>query len=346
MPRRAGGLVTLLFSGLLLAGLEISSLAQTAVTTVPVGFIRVPVAAAVDAANPSLTAVSVPFYGSALYAGAVTGLSGSQVIVVNGANWTAGQFVSPPTFCRIKSGAGTGGFFPVTANTATQLTLNTGNVSLVGVSPTGSNQVQVLAGDKIEIVPANTLGGLFGTATVPFQTGANAAAADNVLLFNGTSWSVFYHNGTVWQSPIAAGDQSGVVVPPDGAMFVVRRATAPLSVYVAGTVPDSPEVLVLPAALSRFVGNRFPADTTLSGLGIHSNPNWKKGASAAQSDNLLVWNGVTWESFFHNGTQWRRAGSFLNFNSHPIPVGAGFFAVRKPGGTGDVLVSLPLPYTF
>jgi len=139
-----------------------------------VGFIRVSVAGAQDAANPSLTAVSVPFYGAASYAGAVTGLGGAQSIVVSGAGWTANQFVSPPTFCRIKSGAGTGAFFPVVSNTTTQLNLSTGSVSLVSGTATTPQQVQVLAGDKIELVPANTLGGVFGAGTVPFQTGVKS----------------------------------------------------------------------------------------------------------------------------------------------------------------------------
>jgi hypothetical protein len=216
----------------------------------------------------------------------------------------------------------------------------------VSGTPTSPQQVQLLAGDKIEIVPANTLGSVFGTTSVPFQTGAGPATADNILLFNGTGWSVFYHNGTTWQSPGTAGDQAGAVIPPDGAFFVVRRSTAPLSVYVAGTVPSTQEVLYFPVAASRFVGNRFPADTTLAGLGLHLNLNWRKGPSAAQADSLLVWTGATWQSFFHNGTQWRRAGSFQNFDTLPVPAGSGVFVARKPGGTGDALVSLQLPYTF
>jgi len=318
------------------------------VTTVPVGFIRVAVAGAQDAANPSLTAVSIPFYGTALYAGAVTGLAGSQTVVVNGAGWTPGQFVSAPSFFRIKSGAATGAFFPVASNTATELLLNTGGVALVGGTPNGQNQVPVMAGDKFEVVPANTLGGVFGSVAVPFQTGASAAVADNLLFFNGTGWGVYYHNGSVWQSPGVAGDQAGAVIPPDSAVFVVRRSIQPLSVYVAGTVPSTQEVLHLPLAASRFVGSRFPTDTTLAGLGLHQSPHWRSGVSASQADNVLVWNGLsgTWESFYHNGVQWRRAGSFLDFNAHPVPAGSGVFVVRKPGGSGDTLVSLPLPYTF
>jgi len=265
---------------------------------------------------------------------------------VNGAGWTVNQFVSPPTFCRIKSGAGTGAFFPVASNTATQLNLMTGSAVLVSGTPTAANQVPVAVGDKIEIVPANTLGSVFGSATVPFQTGANASAADNVLLFNGSGWSVYYHNGTAWQNPAVPGDQSGAVIPPDNALFVVRRSVAPLSVYVAGTVPSTQEVLYFPVSASRFVGNRFPTDTTLLGLGIHASPEWKKGPSAGQADTLLVWNGGTWQSFYHNGTHWRRAGSLQNFNAHPVAAGSGIFVVRKPGGAGDALVSLPLPYTF
>ncbi len=337
--------VNLLGFVLLLGGVSVNAWAQTVVTTVPVGFIRVQVAGATDAVTPSLTAVSVPFYGAATYAGVLTSVDGAQTVSATGAGWAANQFVAPPTYFRLKSGVSTGRFFLVSANTASQLTLNTVGGALVSTTA-GANQVQVQVGDKFELVPANSLGAVFGTTSVPFGTGATAAVADNLLLFNGSDWKVYFHNGTQWTAAVGGGNQNETVIPPDSAIFILRRSTTAISVYLAGTVPSTSEVAVLPTAASRFLSNRFPTDTTLLGLGVHASPNWRSGASAAQADNLLLWNGATWESFYYNGGQWRRSGSLLNFNSQAVLAGSGVFVLRKSGGTGDTVVSFPLPYTF
>jgi len=323
-----------------------AALGQTVVTTVPVGFVKVTVAGAADATKPSLTALSVPFYGAVSYAGTISSVDSTSALSSSAAAWTSGQFVSAPTLLRIKSGASTGRFFLISANTSTQVSLTTGGYSLVTTTPTVGTQLQVAVGDKFEIVAANTLGSVFGAGSVALQTGASASVADNVLAYSPSTngWITYFHDGASWRDAAVSGNQNNVVIAPDAALFVLRRATTAVDLYFSGTVPSTNEVADWAGSSGRFFGNRFPVDTTLGALGAHTSPNWKSGLSAGSSDNILVWNGSTWSCFYYNGTHWRRAGSLKDFDTQALPAGGGMFITRR--GTSSVTGTLQLPYTF
>lgn len=338
IAKRVCIIVMLLFRGV--------SLAETSVTTIPVGFIKLTIAGALDVSTPSCTPASIPFYGQALYVGKITSVSGPQSLSVKEPGWIVNQFTSSPTYCRIKTGAATGAFFLVSSNTNSQLNLNMGLKAFVSSPAANSQQLQVVAGDQVEVVPANTLGGIFGFRMVPFQTGIDASTADNILFFNGTNWSVYYHNGNGWRAPGATTDQSETIIPPDEAVMVLRRGLTSLTIYFSGVVPSTQELLFLPH-ISRFVGSRFPVNMTLRETGIQLNSGWLTGISAARSDNLLMWNqeARTWDNFFYDGIRWRKAGSFLSWDEQPIPAGSGVFIIRK-NTTAETVITFPLPYVF
>ena len=317
------------------------------VTTIPVGFNTSVVPAAVDASNPSSTVLSAPFYTPADFTGAVGSVDSANQLSITGAAFAAGQFTATPHLARMKSGPSAGRFFLITSHTATQLTVDALGYSLTSAAPASTTQTQVTVGDSCEILPANTLGTLFGTSTVPFQTGATAADGDNVYLFNGTSWDVFYHNGTNWKRSGSLVNQNNAVVYPDRGLFVLRRATTPLNLTFLGTVPSSTERTDFPGAVSSFKSVRFPVDTTLLGLSLQSLPNWLAGATAADSDNVYLWNGTSWSVFYYNGANWKKSGSLVNANTQVIPLGTAMFVVRQSAATGSqsTLVQT-LPYTL
>jgi uncharacterized protein (TIGR02597 family) len=319
------------------------------VTTVPVGFNTSAVPAAIDANTPSSTVISVPFYQPADFTGAVASVDSSNQLSISGASFTpspgAGDLVTVPHLARLKTGASVGRFFIVTANTATQLTLDTATAgyTLTTGAP-NTTQAQVVAGDSVEILPANTLASLFGSATVPFQTGASANAADNVYLFNGTGWDVYYNNGTNWKKSGSLANQNNTIVLPDKGMFILRRAAAPLNLTFLGTVPSSSERTDFTGPASTFKANRFPVDTTLLGMGLQGLPNWLAGASASAADNVYLWSGTGWNVYYYNGTNWKKSGSLTNQNTTPIPLGTAMFVVRQStaaGSTSTLVQALP-----
>jgi uncharacterized protein (TIGR02597 family) len=323
------------------------------VTTIPVGFTTSTIPAAPNGSTPSNAAISVPFYRPAEFTGAVGSVDSSNQLSISGATFTpspsAGDLVTVPHLARLKTGASVGRFFIVTANTATQVTLDTATAgyTLTTGSPS-TTQAQVVAGDSVEILPANTFGSLFGTSTVPFKTASTADVADNVYLFNGTSWDTYFHNGTNWRKNPGFTNQNNTVILPDRGLFIIRRdTTGPLNLTFLGTVPSTSERTDYPGPGSTFRSNRFPVDTTLLGLGLQTMPTWQSGSSAGAADNVYLWNGTTWSVFYYTGSIWRKSPAFNDQGATPIPAGTGIFVVRQSSAQGSASTLLQtLPYTL
>jgi uncharacterized protein (TIGR02597 family) len=328
------------------------------VTTVPVGFTTPAIPAAIDANTPSSTVISVPFYAvdATNFVGAVSSVDSSNQLSISGATFTnPNGFVTPPHLARLKSGSSVGRFFIITANTATQLTLDTATAGYALTSGTPSNtQAQVNVGDSVEIFPASTLSTLFGftAATVPFQQGSSAGAADNMYLFNGTSWDVYFFNGTTqhWRKSGNLNNQDNTVVLPDRGIFIVRRATSPLNLTFLGTVPSTTERTDVAGAGSTFKSSRFPVDFTLAGatnpLNLQTLSNWLGGTSAGAADNVYLWEGTSWGVYFYNNTtgHWRKSGNLNNQDTKVIPLGTAMFIVRQStaqGNTSTLVQTLP-----
>lgn len=309
------------------------SFAQTATTT-PVGFFKLTFAAG------QTTSATAVLENDAVDLGTLSAI-GSNTLTDGSKAWTASQFagVAFPYVAQITTGTEAGRVFKITANTATVLTVDSAGIDLTTI---------LVAGAKYRLVPIDTLGSLFGAATVPFQTGASAAAADNVLIWDiaTQAWLTYFHNGTSWRRTGSLVNQNNTVILPDTALFVFRRGATPLEVVLTGAVPTvAPKFFLKPAA-STFVGNPQPADTTLLNSGAAASPGWLTGASAASADNLLVWNGTGWFTFFHNGTSWRRTGSLVNQNTFVITAGTPMFVFRRSNpATNQSYLATPLAYT-
>ena len=324
--------------------------AQTATTT-PVGFVTVTIPAATDASTPSNTVVSVPLYGTADYVSTVATIDSTTQFTMTGAAWIAGAYAnaSAPRLVRVKTSttaAHVGRFFLISGNTVNQLTV-TLPVTVTDVATTLS------VGDSCEIVPANTLGSVFGTAATPptLTGGTSPNVADNVLIFDGTTWQTYFWTGAtgspvnIWKKtgPL---DRSSTVIFPDEAVFVIRRdITAAATVTLMGTVPSTAEQTDIAAAGSTFLSNRFPVDATLGGLGLQSLPSWVAGASPTTADNVLIFDGTTWQTYFWTGAVgspvniWKKTGP-LDRSSTPIPTGTGVFIIHA-GAAAALTQTLP-----
>lgn len=321
-------------------GFVFSASAQTTtVSTTPVGYLTAAIPASPDGVNPSNTVVSVPLYSTAVYAGAITSVDSSTSFSSGSAAWATNQFTASPTLVRIKTGANTGRNFLITANTATQLTVNTDGFDLT----------QLLSvNNTFEIIPANTLGSLFGTNSVQFQTASTASGADNLLLFNGASWDIYYNNGTNWKKSGSLNNQNNTVIYPDEAIFIERFGLSSLSLTFMGVVPSGTERTDLPGPGYAFMANRFPTDTTIASFGLQALSGWQSGASASGAgDNLEIFNGTNWDVYYYNGTNWKKSGSLLTQDSTTIPAGSAVFILRQSSasGTSATLVQ-NLPYAL
>ena len=317
----------------LAAGLGFSnlSLAQS-VTTPPVG--------AVSLTMPQgITALSLTLEDAPVYSGAVTALS-SASITTSTATWTASAYsvVSSPFAVRFRSGALAGSYFKITANTGNVLTLDTKGLDLSTV---------VLVNDTYSILPVDTLGTLFGTSAVDFQTGSSAALADNIFIWSGSAFFSFFHNGTNWRRTGSLSNQNDTVIMPDDGFMVVRRSATPLNFTITGQVRDFNTRPKLNGSSFTLVANHYPVDRLLSSLPFRTSNNWTTGASALVSDNVFIWSGSAWLSFFHNGTSWRRTGSLSNQDSFLVTAGSPFFVRRISSPTTlNAYTSFTMPFTL
>jgi uncharacterized protein (TIGR02597 family) len=352
---------------LALAALACANLVSAQVTTVPVGFNTATITPA-SGGTPMGTVVSAPFYAvdSTNFQSTVSSLDSTSSFSLTGAAF--GDLVTVQHLARIKGGtAGSiGRFFKITANTATQVTVDTASTGYTLVSGAPSTtQVQLVVGDSVEIVTANTFGSLFGTTTgtVPFQQGSAANAADNVYLWNKQfqNFDVYFFKNDAappqWRRSGSGANQNNTVIFPNEGMFILRRGTAPLSLTFLGTVPSTNERTDYVGPSSSFLNSRFPVDFTFAGatnpLNLQNLPSWLAGSAANGTDNVYIWNIAfqNWDVYFYKNdavpTQWRRSGSGANQNNTTIPLGSAMFILRRStaAGTTSTLTEL-LPYSL
>ena len=346
----------------------VATLPAQTVSTVPVGFNTSTIAPASNATTPTGNVVAAQFYQIAVFQGALSSVDSSNQISFTGANF--GNLTTVPHLARFKTGNSTGRFHLITANTTTQLTLDTSDAdstpdikgyALTTGAPTLS-QTQVAVGDSVEVVPANTLASLFGaTGGGIFQTGTSAGQADNVLLFNqkNQTWDTFYPSSSTghWrQSGNLNPNLDNTVVLPDRGIFILRRSTSTSNnnVTFLGTVPSTTEKTDIAGPGSTFISTRFPVDMTLGGTGptalnLQAQTagagvsvgvlNWQPGSSAGQADNVLLWNPTskTWDTFYFSSStnHWRQSGNLdPDVDDKVVPIGSAMFILRRSSSSG------------
>lgn len=287
-----------------------------------------------DLPASATAAVSLPLDAPPLARGPVLSVGQASVSLA-----TAGDWASPaaPHALRLLSGSLSGATFIVSAVSGQTVAL---------AVPAGLDlRTLVAPGDTCVILPIDTLGSLFGAATTPFKTGASATTADNIQLWNGSVWSVYYHNGSQWRRSGSPASQNNTPIHPDAGLLVVRRAESLLSLSVTGRVHEvAPRQFVAPGERA-FLASPHPLATTLAATGFTATQGWRTGSSAAEADTLQLRDGTIWLSYYHNGTNWRRAGSPVSQNTRPLlptqPV-----MILRPAATGPAtsFILHPLPY--
>jgi uncharacterized protein (TIGR02597 family) len=350
----------------------VSFASAQSVTTIPVGFTANAITPATGA-TANGTVVSVPFYAVADFQGAVSALNSTSSFSLSGAAFTpspaVGDLVTVPHLARIKGGtAGSvGRFFKITANTATQVTVDTATAgyTLVSGAPT-TTQVQMVVGDSVEIVTANTFGSLFGTTTgtVPFQQSGSVNTADNVYVWNKglQNFDIYFFNNVVatpqWRKSGNGANQNTTVIFPNEGLFILRRGTTPLSLTFLGTVPSTTERTDYVGPSSSFVNSRFPIDMIFRGAGtnalnLQNLPSWLGSSSPNTADNVYLWNiaNQNWDIYFFNSTlatpQWRKSGNGATQDSTAIPLGTAMFILRRSTATGTTsTLAEVLPYSL
>jgi hypothetical protein len=205
-----------------------------------------------------------------------------------------------------------------------------------------------LANYRVVIRPHWTLASLFGTG---LGTNLNAStsilAADQVLAWNGSSFSIFYfRSGSVpqWRnSSTGVTPQDSAIIPPGVGVFF-RRAAGAYSQTVVGDVRTNKFVRLLDGT-SQLIANGFPVDVSPSDLLQNVSSGYIATTSAVTADQLLTWNGVSYSIYYYrSGTvpQWRNTSTgTTDHTSTKLYTASGAVLYRPKGLPDDIAFNVP-----
>jgi uncharacterized protein (TIGR02597 family) len=306
------------------------TLSAAEVVSTPVGFLRV------TFPPSSTSSLSIPLQKNPTAVGPISAL-GSNTVTDLQASWTSGQFASPssPHFLKIVSGSSAGRYFLITANTANQLSVDTHGEALGNIASIG-NRYQISAGQ--------TLGSLFGTNSVTFFSHTNSISADNLKIWSGSAWEVYYHNGKNWMRNGRTTPQNDVVIYPDEGIQVVRRGTTPLTFTIIGEASVIPEKTEVSGPATTFAANRYPVPVSLSSLGLLALPDWLSNPSSTIADRVQINESGKWITYWHNGNSWCKSGSTVSQDNAQISAGTGYLILRKSSAGVNDIVTQSRPY--
>lgn len=312
----------------------------------PSGMVRVTVAGATAGGATQITMLantlrnSKAFEGTATSVGAFTAPS-SQILNTGVTSWSAGQWTNAPHICYIENNTGAEEAYLITA-------VNTSSGALT-LSTIFDITNRYPATPKFTIVKAHTFASLFGSssAEVPFTQSPNPNAADNVYLWNGNSWTTYWHNGTNWSRMQPFGNANNDVVFPDEGLLVLRRGQGDIEVVFTGVVPIKPQISTLPGGRLTMVNNRYPAGTTVSQLGFLNLPNWKSDVNPNAADKFYIWKNGAWVTYFHDGTNWKKLTPYTTVDNEVLPANTSVFVHRVSSSTEANSANIhQMPYTL
>ena len=218
----------------------------------------------------------------------------------------------------------------VTATNAAQ-SANPGRIVLKLVSHNSNNLTgSEIVGQTIAIRKHLTLSALTSLINSgSFVASTTAANADQILVYTGSGFETYYYfsaaNGWYKQSPFGSA-QTKVIAPGSAIMFV--KKTAAVTLTGLGTVRTNK--LQLPMAAGyQLVSTGVPVDSALSAL--TPNGTWTASTTAANADQVLVYNGTGFETYYYfsaaNG--WYKQSPFARSTNVVVNSATGFLVKKK-----------------
>ena len=276
--------------------------------------------------------ISTPFARSEEDTGTISSQSNTVLTVASltGTTYNANEFSSAavePYILEILDGPWIGYTTTIQSNTATTITLPAG-------SPTD------LQGCKYAIRMDWTVESLFGAAASSPLTGTawedgDVDSADEIRLMTDTgSLGPVYLKATIdgaqkWINR-AEQDVSKTRLPFGKGIFV--KAKSDKTITLSGIVRGSrTRIDIVGGKKINLLANPVPYAVKLQDCGLEIT----RGLSDANADNLRLWNGTTWISYWRNTSGRWTTGSNTDASSTVIPAGAGYL-IKRNAGRGDL----------
>ncbi len=307
--------------------------------TKPVGLITLTVNGTGGTQQSAMTLAGLGLTQRALFQGTSTSID-TNSIVDTAAGWTDNQFngVGNACYVEITSGTNAGVLLDIASTTASTQTITT-----VQPIPTGTN-----IGDSFVIRQHWTIASVFGSRDQAGLFGGGGSTADQVLLYNGSSYDSYYYStgglaGTGWRkNGFGSTDQGGVVIYPDEGFLIIRKQSTPLNIRLMGSVKTGQTSTPIVPGVN-LVGNIYAAPMTLADSGLYTGSaiTGLADGSSTSADQVQIWNPAIsgYDIYYYQtigigGSGWRKAGDQINdASATSIPVG-GAVIVNRKGATG------------
>jgi hypothetical protein len=207
----------------------------------------------------------------------------------------------------------------------------------------------VAVGDSYEIYGCDTLSSALGSpSTTGVKSGSATGTADSVVLIYNGAASTYIHNGTRWQK-IAFGnpDASNTPLLPYYGFSYSRLGDTEMPLTVVGSVPTIARKAQIKNSGITLLAQYFPADSTLSSLGLQNTPGWVSNTASAAADKIVLVGSGAASTYWHNGTGWKKV-AFGNPSADTtvVPAGAMIYINKLGTAPGYSTLSQPLPYTL
>ncbi|MBT8043401.1 MAG: TIGR02597 family protein [Verrucomicrobiae bacterium] len=351
--------------GLLALPLIASASIQAQTVTDPVGVVKITIAAAAAADNPTYSFLSTSMSQEVAYQGVVDS-GGTGTITIGSDDWTVNQFNGVPHYAIVASGTREGEILDIASNTVNTLTLSGG--------PASEDQ-SGLAGETIRIHKHNTIASIFGTNHNPssgtVQAG-NRDTADQIQLYNPIQkkFETYYFNTEQYVGPIPGrtyhigwvrsdareNDASNIPIYPDDG-FIYKRVNhvSGFSLSVSGNViTNNIKVPVINGY--NLITIPYPVDKSItlatSGLRPENDVDFDVNkhliaGSRSTADQVILYNAVSkqYETYYYNNEPyvgpipgrtyhqgWVNSSARENdAASTVIPAGRAIFILRREG---------------
>jgi hypothetical protein len=327
-----------------------AAIGQTA-TTDPVGFITLNIAGGGSPSSPRLSLISPTLTRPILYQGLITGINGTTISVSStpSAPWAVGAFngANGSHYIEIISTA-----VPARSGTMSDILSTPTTSSITTADNLSVNQAAV--GDTIRIRKDVTIGDVFGTTNqYGLLAGEDLSLADEVLVYNGSTFtSYFYYSGSVppdpqypaaWYKGDDFSPANNVPIAANEAVVVKRKAAAPISVTVTGSVKTGNSIFAVSSGLN-VLGTASAKGVTLDESTLRKVDDIqgvKAGEDASLADEVVLYSGSTPVTYFYfSGTVppdpqypagWYKSDDFSPAGSVMISPGSAFVVKRKGG---------------
>jgi uncharacterized protein (TIGR02597 family) len=321
-----------LAAGILLVSVT-SALAQTTATTDPVGFITLDVAGYSGGATSAISFKGLGMTRAVEYQGSAETV-GTNTLVDNEATWTDNQFngVNGAYFVELTSGTNAGSTYDIQTTTA-----GTKTITLAQNLGAGTT-----APVTFKVRKHWTIATVFGPNNEGGLSGGSVTSADQILIYNGTTYDTYYYQtiglgGVGWRkggSP-SVDVSSTVLFPEEGLVIKRKQATATNIVLLGSVKTGQTSIPVAPG--TNIVSNVYAASMTLSSSGLYTgnSSTGVAGGSTTSADQVLIWNGTTYDTYYYQtlglgGVGWRKAGApSVDASASVIPVGISMVIKRK-----------------